>query len=463
MRGLTRRLSAMLVGTRFEDLSRHAGDAVKRSILDTLGCGLAGAGVAECDLLMESLTPMGSAPVATVVGRRLRLASPFAAMVNATAARALDMDDLFEPGQTHASVAVVPTALAVAEMLDRPLSGREFMTATTVAVDLLARLSMAPHRDSNETGLSHNYHCGVFASAAAAARLLGCDERAMQSALGLALGMAGGTRQPNLEGVPAVRVQQGWAAHAGVMAGILAWRGVGGPAEVFEGHYGYFNVYHRGEYAPERLVAGLGERFAVEDLTVKFYPACKYAYGAVEAILSLQRQRVFDSTSVRRVHVRVPGASYVAVCQPEDRKRAPASAPEALFSLPYLTAAALVRGRLTPAELTPAALADPQVLDWARRIEVERDDGLAIPPDALSSAVVQVELTSGERVEERIIRTVGDPRRPPRYDEIEEKVRVLVDGAGGRDVADVKTLAGTVAALDELPDVRELAGLLRGR
>jgi 2-methylcitrate dehydratase PrpD len=426
-----------------------------------LGCTIAGAHVPECDQLLALASSLGGAPHATLVARPQRASAPLAALINATAGRAFDMDDLYEPGQMHASVAVVPAGLAVAEMLDRPIAGREFVAAVAVSVDLLARLSMAPRRDSNATGLSHTYHFGTFASAAMTARLLGCDARGMRNALGLALGMAAGTRQPNLEGAAAVRVQQGWAAHAGVMAGLMARHGIGAPAEVFEGRFGYFNVYLGGDYDPDVLVDGLGERFAVDDLTIKFYPACKYAHGAIEGILAVRQQHPFDEDAVRHVHVRVPHASFSSVCVPDDVKRAPSTVPEAQFSLPYLAAATLVRGRFTLDELSATALQDPVVRKWTRRVTVERDDRLAAP-GALSAAAIEVELASGERLQHTVTRTAGDPERPASFAAIERKLADLVAAAPASSVP-LEPVVRAVSRLEDLADVRELAALLRGR
>ncbi len=461
MRSLTECLAVAVAETPFERLPERTVASARRAVLDVLGCVLAGAREPECDLLVELCAPLGGMPAATVVGRPARLAAPWAALVNATAGRALDLDELPEPGQAHATVAVVPAALAVAESLDRPVGGREFIAAIVMAIDLLARLSIAPHRDSNATGLSHSYHAGVFAAAAVTARLLGAGVEGVWNSLGLALGLASGTRQPNLEGSPAVRVQQGWAAHAGVMAGLMAARGVHGPREVFEGHAGYFNAYHRGEYAAARLTEGLGERFAVDELTVKFYPACRYAHGAIHGILALRAEHALDAGDVRAVRVRVPRESWHAVCEPGDAKRAPATVPAALFSLPWLTAAALVRGCLTPAELSASGLADDEVRAWARRIDMAPDESLA-SSGAIGAAAVELELETGGRVGCTVTAMEGDPTCPATFERVERKMRELAAAALRAGAIDVDGLVERVRGLDCLDDVRPLARMLAG-
>ena len=460
MKDVTNALVNMLVSTRYEDLSAQTIDTVRRSTLDIMGCMLAGSSVPECETLVRTFTKLGSASGAHIVGRSSRMAAPWAAFVNATAGRALDMDDLYEPGQLHATVAVVPVLLALADVSDRLMSGREFIATVATAIDLLGRLSVAPRQDSNITGISHTYHFGTFAAAAAAARALGCDQNGVRNALGLALGMAGGTRQPNLEGVASIRVQQGWAAHSGLMAGLLATQGLQGPEAVFEGRFGYFNVYHPGGWDAGQLVDDLGKRFAVDALTIKFYPACKYAHGAIEAISNIQRRRPFQIGEVQRVRVRVPEISFSAVCQPEQAKRTPTTVPEAQFSLPYLAAATLVRGRMTVAELEPSAIMSDDLRFWSKRVEIERDDSLAKVPDALSAAAVEIELTSGERLSETVLGTVGDPQRPCDFARVVEKVDNLLTASGESVRAKLPAIVDILTSLESVSDMRVLGGLL---
>lgn len=449
----------MLVTTRYEDLAASTVEAVRRSVLDLVGCMLGAAEVSECDAVLRSAGKTRG-DGARVFGRKDRLAPSMAAFVNATAGRALDMDDLYEPGQLHATVAVVPVILAIADTIGRPITGKEFVAATVTAVDLLARLSLVPRESLTETGISPTWHFGTFAGAAAAARVLGCDLKGMRNALGLALGMCGGTRQSNLEGVASIRVQQGWSAHAGVMAGLLAMQGVEAPKAVFEGKFGYFNVYSRGGWDASPVFDGLGKRFAMDALTLKLYPACRYTHGAIEGMLNLKRRRPFHAGEVDRVRVRVPDMSYSSVCEPLSAKREPQNAPAAQFSLPYLTAATMIRGRLSVSELSADSIGNDEIRAWTRRIEIEQDDDFCKDPTALSAAVVEVDLRSGEKLSEILFGTVGDPKNPCHFDQVRAKARDLV-APTGFDMARFDAIASMLASLESVPDVRALSKLLQ--
>ena len=55
--------------------------------------------------------------------------------------------------------------------------------------------------------------------------------------------------------------------------------------------------------------------------------------------------------------------------EPAARKRAPATAIDAKFSLQFTVATALLRGKVTLDSFTPAALEDPEILALASRVE----------------------------------------------------------------------------------------------
>lgn len=84
------------------------------AIIDTLACMVAGREDVSTKTVIEAFAPTGSAGEALLVTGET--SSPIvAALVNGTAAHALDYDDNFLPGMSHASAVIVPAMLAVAE------------------------------------------------------------------------------------------------------------------------------------------------------------------------------------------------------------------------------------------------------------------------------------------------------------------------------------------------------------
>ena len=84
---------------------------------------------------------------------------------------------------------------------------------------------------------------------------------------------------------------------------------------------------------------------------MKPYPACHFVHACIDAALALVRDQRLDPGQVDRIRALVPAEVVKTVCEPLANKRRPANSYDAQFSIPYVIAAALLRGRLTLDEL----------------------------------------------------------------------------------------------------------------
>ena len=75
--------------------------------------------------------------------------------------------------------------------------------------------------------------------------------------------------------------------------------------------------------------------------------------------------------------------------------------------------------------------------------------------------IVEVELTDGTRLSERVTAVRGTPRNPMTRAEVIDKARDLIAPVLGRETSD--RLIDTVYAIDQVSDVRSLRTLLRSR
>ena len=83
--------------------------------------------------------------------------------------------------------------------------------------------------------------------------------------------------------------------------------------------------------------------------------------------------------NIRRVHVLVRKEAVEIVCEPIANKRNPANSYDAQFSIPYIVATGLLKGRFTLAELEDKALGEPAVLNLARRVDYAVDTASTFP------------------------------------------------------------------------------------
>jgi len=226
-----------VLGTRFEDLPADVVASTLRFIRDNIGDTYAGASAAGCPEIARLVKGWGGAQESRLLGWRTRVPMPQAVWVNSTQSRALELDDVHEPGLMHATSGSVPVALAVAEMVGSR-TGRDLITATALGIEVSCRLAMAPEVSSAISGMSFTFQCTTFGAAVTAGLLMGLDAGTMRNAMGIAYSQVAGNQQTLREGALMTRVQQGLSAKSGALAALLARQGIDGPREVLEGRFG---------------------------------------------------------------------------------------------------------------------------------------------------------------------------------------------------------------------------------
>jgi len=117
----------------------------------------------------------------------------------------------------------------------------------------------------------------------------------------------------------------------------------------------------------------------------------------------------------------VPEQVIKTVCEPEANKKRPANSYDAQFSVPFLVAAGLIRGRVTLAELENEALGDPAILELASKVSYRADPDSAFPHAYSGELVVTLEDGRTLRHREHINRGAAD--RPLSNADIVEKYR----------------------------------------
>ena len=250
-----RKLAQYVSDTEYRDLPGEPVDVAKNVILTVLGTTIAGARAEGCDALVTQVKEWGGKKEATILMHGGKVPAHNAALVNSMMARALDFCDAMSPG-IHIGSSSVPTALAMTELVGG-CSGEEFLTALVLGTEIAARINAVSDYDGfDPTGV-----CSIFAATAVAGKILQLDAQQMLHAMALGFNRAGGSFQSNIDGSLAVRVIQGFVSQGGVVCAQLAEKGITGPKNFLDGIYGYFHLYAKDKYDPQRMVGDLGKRF----------------------------------------------------------------------------------------------------------------------------------------------------------------------------------------------------------
>lgn len=449
------------VSTHFDDLPESVVTRTRVAILDTLAALVAGHRGETVPELAGLVTHWGGRPESTLAFTGSRVPAPLAALVNGTMARALDLDDVHEQNTCHISAATVPAAFALAEAAG-PIEGRDLIVAIALGSEFVCRLSAAPRISFSETGHSLTYQCGILGATLTAARLLRLDSDRTHHALGIAYACLAGNQQGFIAGSSTVRLMQGVAAEIGVRAALMAQRGLTGATDILEGRFGYYRIYQRERYEPSDLTDGLGQRWLLEDVSIKpVYPCCKFIHGPISDVMEAMKLAAVTPENVSGLIVKISNReAWDVTCAPRERKMNPGSVTDAQFSLPFMIAWAAVYGDIGFTPLAPESLNDQRVRAMMQRVEMtftgpEGDDGRGIFP---MPGEIALHTASGDLFETHVAHVKGHPRNPMSLEDVTAKLAACADWAypswtGGPQLLD------HIRYLERLPDTGEIIRL----
>ena len=211
------RLASFVSGVRLEKLDDSTVGAAKNVVLDTIGAILAGSRMAENANFARFARTTGTGK-SSLFGHNGKVQPMFAALVNATAGVALEMDEGSRLGGGHPSIHVSPGAIAVAE--DRGSSGKELLESIIAGYEVTSRIGTATV--AKDEIHSHGTW-GTMGTAAATARLLGFDAAQTRTAMNLAVSMSpANTWTPCLEGATIRNLYPGRSGFQGILAAHLS-------------------------------------------------------------------------------------------------------------------------------------------------------------------------------------------------------------------------------------------------
>jgi 2-methylcitrate dehydratase PrpD len=368
----TREVANWVATLTYDDLPQRTREVVRIAILDTIGAGVYGYCTPWAQMLLtwarRGTTGTGEARVWGEAQPSLRTTD--AALVNATAAHAFELDD-YHNAKLHPGAVVVPAAIAVAEKLNS--TGTELVTAIAAGYEVMIRTSLALNpsaarlRGWHLTGV-----CGPFGAAAACASLLKLNTEQTAWALGLAGTQGAGLWAFNADGTMSKRFHAGKAAHSGVLAAELAQLGFTGPTQIYEFTDGGMLKAFSDASDPAPLTGDLGAVYHLDKTSIKPYSCCGSTHSYVDAALALRKKLGAPWDTKRRV--RVGTAKVVDVQCGFDYT--PGTVLNAQMSLRYCVAAALIEGQALPQQFSDAKLADPKITALAVKIELVPDPEL---------------------------------------------------------------------------------------
>ena len=439
-------LSRFSADATFDSLPPSAIAAARDVALDTLGAIAAGMLEPE-NLRLAAWTAQNMAPAgSTIIATPHRANAMGAALVNATAGVALEMDEGNRFGGGHPAIHVLPGLLAVAER--DGASGADFLTALVVGYEVTSRLGGATAARPNVH--SHG-HWGAPGTAAAIAKLRGMDASDIRAVINVAVSMSPANTWTNAFAGATVRnLYPGRSSMQGVMAVALYECGFtaldDAPSDVYGTILG-------DSFDGEAAVAGLGDEYRIERNYFKLHACCRYNHATLDGVLEAMGGAQLSPDAVDSVAVSVP---WMLDGMLGDY---PQNMLSAKFNLRYAVAAAVATGRTDVAVFRTDSIADPAIRALFDRVSVQVGDAPQRQSVRNPSASVEIRLRNGAASTSRVQTIRGDyGKRIPRSEIVDKFQYLATPALGAKRTQQALT---RIASLRDCADMRELMKTLR--
>jgi 2-methylcitrate dehydratase PrpD len=417
---------------------------------DSLGVMLAGAREPVVAVLTRWAGGEGGRAAARLVSSEQRLPAGQAALVNATAAHALDYDDF--AFSNHPSAVLVPAILAAADASGASPSGGTMLRAYAIGYEIWADAFLREADLYYDQGWHPTSILGTLGAAAAASVVCGLDATRTRHALALAASGAGGVFE-NF-GTMAKPWHGGRTAAVGVTAAQMALAGLAASPTAIEGGRGMLRAFSpEGNVDLQSPLPAAGDwRIARLKLNIKRYPVVGAAQRGIDAALALRERAPVDPTRIRRIVARV-SRRHAAVMP----YHLPQDALQAKFSLQFALACALVRGSVGLDEVADDVVREPLMQQLMAGVEMQLTD--EFEPgwrDAAPFDQILVHLEDGRVLESpRVRRPRGHADAPLSAEEVRAKFMACARHAGIGEAA-ASRLHAALQALPALASAAEL-------
>ena len=364
-------LSRALLAAREQIVSDSALRQAKLLLLDTIGCGIAGAREDVARAVAE-VAMRGTAPECALIGRAQKTDLLNAVLANGVAVRVLDLNDYIignSKGQPEAGGHPsdnIPVALAVGAA--RKCSGRDILSAIVIGYELYASLQRLMDRAGPWDGVTGS----GLVTPAIAGLLMGLDETRLSHALALGLARAATPALVRRGDISSAKsVANALVAQSGVQAALLAEHGLTGPLAILDDAYGLRALFSNVDM--DSLTAPFPAESAILRAHVKTYPCVNTAQSAVAAALKLRSALSEGASSLSRIEVTMADYPVIKRQQEDPGRIRPQSREAADHSFTFVVATALIDGQFGIAQFENGRWRDPAIISLMEKIELRRD------------------------------------------------------------------------------------------
>lgn len=419
----------------------------KLHLLDTLAAIISGLTLPQGQAAVAFARREQGLGAISVPGTDLRLPCVSAAFATGMLAHADETDDSHAASLTHPGCAVVPSALAYGQLNAR--SGLALLNAVVTGYETAARINTAlGPRALSDRGHGPHSIGGHWGACAAAAALCDFDARQIRHALSYVGQQTAGVAcwMRDEHHILKAFVFAGMPSRNGAFAVEMVAAGLPGMEDVLSGTRNFLYAYSD-DPKPELISQDLGQDFSILTTAVKKWCVGSPIQSALDSLQAILRAQGLGPQDIAKIKAHIPDHAVHVI----DNNAMPDVNLQQCFAL------MLIDGTLTfAAGHDLARMHDPEVMAQRAKVEIvpSRELTLAVPA---RQAIVEIHTTDGRHFEHRTYATRGTPGNPMEPQEVIDKAVALMTPVIG--AARTQKLVKTVMEIEQLADVRDLAGI----
>jgi len=394
----------------------------RRCLLDYLGATLAGAKILDGKVgrFLDCFGPtQGSS---SLIGFERKTSLQNAVLMNGLCAHVAELDDGDRVGMMHPGAPVISALLPLAEQ--EKISGEKLLLGIIVGYEASLRIAGTIQPSTKVRGYHATGTCGTIGAAMGVAVALEFSKALMKTALSAAATSASGILKV-IHGVSELKpLNSGQAALSGLIAAFIARAGFKGPADVLGGKQGFLSVM-ADKADTLKLNKSATGHFAIENIYVKPYAACRHCHSAIDAVLKIRSEKALRNEEVKKIKV----STYKWAVGGHDHTNIKGVS-SAKMSIPYSVAVAYITGKAGLNEFTQEQIGNPAVMSLTQKVLVKPNDALTALVPNKRAAIVEITAQDGTLYEARVDLPNGEPETPLTERELSNKFMSLAHFGG---------------------------------
>ena len=438
-----------VMGAKIKDLPEEVISKAKISIADTLGVTVRGSVEPIFMRVSKSIEDLySSEPESTDFTAASKTGMLRAAFVNSLAGHVLLFDDEHNESVLHPGCVILPSLLAFGETLNS--SGIDFLLSYVLAYESSIRFALGLSPSHYELGFSPTGTVNSIGGLIGLCKMANFSEEMIKTAIGICAQQMGGTRIYQSGGhTNYAMFLSAEATQNSLISLRLAYSGIEPIEATNDENSLFYPTFSRSEF--KDCLSFSGKKWHIKDIKIKLYPSSRFCHGPVSRILKLIKERGLDYNDIKNVEIGLDKVRYDISNVDKVFTRG-----EAIFSLQYNMAAAIISNKLSLDEFSEDSIKNAKIRSVMAKIKPLHSEDCDLEYPQVWTTHLKVVIKNGEVLEDSFDSlSIENPTLEQVKKKFFDNMAVKFSGE------DTERIWNTIMNLENVGSIAELTSMFR--